>query len=394
MADTLTTRSDISRAMYIGTKEVFMKNLKKQPEQDWKAAATLKKSENMEETYDSVGNLKPAHVKDEGNAVVYGDIKQAYRTTVKNETVANGFSVTMEAQEDEKWGLVPETKVNELIRTMISKKEQAVAAIWDEVTTEESADGKAYAAVDHPLKNTANAVNNNLIDKAFNLASYQEGVNRFNHWYNHFGDKFYTKADAILAHRDRQTQIFAMLQSSLVPFEQSNTKNTIPQLKAIFNSYISGLQTHILDTTIDSAILQERKGMTSGYDYDKRSTFNWYFNVHERYKAAMINPGFGFVTITGRVGDNVLPPIKYTVSATTPATGADSGAVSGGTFTGLADYAEGETVTIKAPNPASGKKFKKWVTADIGIDDPTEQEITFIMPNRNVTLVATYAIDE
>ena len=41
--------------------------------------------------------------------------KKAYRTTVRNETIANGFQVTMEAQEDEKWGIVPEVKVNELI---------------------------------------------------------------------------------------------------------------------------------------------------------------------------------------------------------------------------------------------------------------------------------------
>ena len=90
-----------------------------------------------------------------------------------------------------------------------------------------------------------------------------------------------------------------MLQSALHPFEESNTKNTIPQLRTIFSSYINANKVHILDESIDSAIMQKRKGLTSGYDYDERETFNFYFNVHERYKAAMINPGFGFVTITG-----------------------------------------------------------------------------------------------
>ena len=56
---------------------------------------------------------------------------------------------------------------------------------------------------------------------------------------------------------------------------------------------------HILDESVDSAIFQKRKGLKDEYDYDNRSTFNFYYNVHERYKAAMINPGFGFVTITG-----------------------------------------------------------------------------------------------
>lgn len=299
MANTLTTRADIARAMYVGTKEVFMENLKKQPTEQWKSYAAIKDSNKMEETYDSVGNLKPAEIKAEGAALVYGDIKEAYKTTVKNETVANGFSVTMEATEDEQWGLVPAVKVNELVRTMISAKEKAVAKVWDDVTTATGADGVAYAAKLHPNLNNAATFNDNLVEGAFDIDSYQAAVSKFNHWRNHFGDKFFTTPSAILAHRDRQTNIFAMLQSQLVPFENTNTKNTIPQLKTIFSNYINELQVHILDESIDSAILQKRKGMKDEYDYDKRETFNFYYNVHERYKAAMINPGFGFVTITG-----------------------------------------------------------------------------------------------
>lgn len=295
---TLTTRSDIARAMYIGTKEVFMDNLKKQPEEQWKSYMTVKSSDKMEETYDSVGNLKPAEIKAEGAAVVYGEITEAHKTTVKNDTIANGFSVTMEAQEDEKWGIVPETKVSELVRTMLSKRELESAKIWDDVTTEIGADGVAYASDAHPLLK-GGGTNSNIVEKEFDIESYQEAIAKFNHWKNHYSDKFFTTPSAVLAHRDRQTNIFAMLQSSLMPFENTNTKNTIPQLKTIFSSYINELQVHILDETIDSAIMQQRKGLKDGYHYDEKETFNFYYNVHERYKAAMINPGFGFVTITG-----------------------------------------------------------------------------------------------
>lgn len=294
-----TMRSDIARAMYVGTREVFMKNLKRQPEEQWKSYAVIKNSDKMEEKYDSVGNLKPAEVKPEGEAFEYGKIEQAYETVVKNETVVNGFSVTMEAQEDEQWGVVPETKVNELIRTMISKREQEVAKVWDSVQTAIGADGVPYASENHPLLNDETKFNNNLVKGVFNIDTYEEACKRFNHWYNHYGDKFFTTPSAVLLHRDWQTYALAMLESQLKPFEQSNTKNTIPQLKLIFSSYINTLQVHVLDESIDSAIFQKRKGLTDEYDYDKRGTFNYYYNVHERYKAAMINPGFGFVTITG-----------------------------------------------------------------------------------------------
>ena len=301
MAGTQMTRADIARAMYIGTKEVFRDNLKKQPQEEWKSYATVKTSDKMEETYDSVGNLKPADIKAEGDAVVYGKIQEAYKTTVRNETIANGFAVTMEAKEDEQWKIVPEVKVNELVRTMISKREQAVAAVWDSVQTAVGADGAPYASNLHPLLNDPTKFNDNIIEDTFDIDSYEAGVNRFNHWLNHYGDKFFTRPDTILAHRDKQTYIFAMLQSALKPFESSitNTKNTIPQLRTVFSSYLNANKVHLIDSTIDSAIMQRRKELTSEYDYDKRDTFNWYFNVHERYKAAMINPGFGFVTITG-----------------------------------------------------------------------------------------------
>ena len=61
----VTLRSDISRAMFTETKEVFMRNLEKQPTQEWKTYCTVKKSTKSQETYDSVGNLKPATVKAE-----------------------------------------------------------------------------------------------------------------------------------------------------------------------------------------------------------------------------------------------------------------------------------------------------------------------------------------
>lgn len=296
---TLTTRADIARAMYAEVKEVFMENLKKQPEEQWKSYATVKQSNSASEKYETIGNLKPAHTKAEGDPVVYGDIKQAYETIITNETVANGFAVTMEAKEDEKWRIVPEVKVNELVRTIINQREVRVAAVWDGVTTTAGADGVALAAHNHPLLDDNVNTNDNLVEIQFNIDSYDLANRRFNHWRNHYGEKFFTAPDKMLLHRDRQTQALAMLQSSQRPFENTNTKNTIPQLKLVFSSYIKTLPVHLIDSSIDSAVFQQRKKLTDGYDYDVRSTFNWYYNVHERYKAGMINCGFGFVTITG-----------------------------------------------------------------------------------------------
>ena len=297
--DTLMDRADIAKAMYIGTKEVFMKTLKKNRAEEWKAACTVKTSKSMEETYETIGNLKPAAEKVEGDPVVYGDIIEGNTVTLKNKTWANGYSVTMEAEEDEKWGIVNVGKTEELARTMLQLRERNLAAVWDGVLVDVGGDGVAHASHVHPLLNDAVLKNDNLIEAVFDATSYKNACNLFNHWYNHEGEKFDTLPTQLLAHRDRQTDILALLQSQLVAFENSNTKNTIPQLKPTFNRYIAELPVHIIDENIDSVVLQRRKNLTTEYDYDKRSTFNFYFNVHERYICGCINNGFGFVTIKG-----------------------------------------------------------------------------------------------
>lgn len=297
----ITMRADIAKSMYVGTTAVFKKHLKKQPQEEWKSIFKVKPSTQKEEKYDTIGNLKPAETKAEGSSINYGKIVEGNEVIVANETVANGFSVTMEAKEDEKWNIVPEVKVNELARTMINQREVRTAAVLDAVDSTVGSDGVALAAHNHPLLNNA-GTNDNLIEGEFNIDNYEAATKLFNHWKNHQGEKFYTRASSMVLHTDRQSEALAMLQSQLMPFENTNTKNTIPKLKLIFNSYINQLKVHLIDDSIDTFIFQRRKGLTTEYDYDKRDTFNFYFNVHERYKAASINHGFGHVLITGEAG--------------------------------------------------------------------------------------------
>lgn len=301
MANQITTRADVAKSMYVGSKEVFKKTLKKNRQEEWKSLVAMKTSDGKEEKYETIGNLKAAAVKAEGAALEYGKIIEGTTTTITNETVANGFSVTMEAKEDERWGIVPAAKVEELARTMLQLRERNVASVYDGLDTDVGADGVALVAHNHPLLNSG-SVNDNLIEGLFTLENYELACNMFNDWMNHAGEKFDTMPTSIIAHRNRQFEIMAMLNSTNRPFEQSNTKNETPNLKTIFNRYIDKLKVYIKDDTIDSVVFQRRKGLVPEYDYDKRDTFNFYFNVHERYKAGTINPGFGLIEITGKAG--------------------------------------------------------------------------------------------
>ena len=65
-------------------------------------------------------------------------------------------------------------------------------------------------------------------------------------------------------------------------------------------------------------------------------------------------------------------------------------AVTDGTGSGV--YAVGDSVTVKANEPAKGKTFDKWTATGITLTDEQTKstEITFTMPDGNVTLTATY----
>ncbi len=59
--------------------------------------------------------------------------------------------------------------------------------------------------------------------------------------------------------------------------------------------------------------------------------------------------------------------------------------------TGGGDFAEGDTVTITANAPATGKVFDKWTTSDgVVFGDANSVTTTFVMPDKAVSVTATY----
>jgi hypothetical protein len=289
--------ADLNKEMYVGHMEVWKKNLEAPKKESWRDYATIMKSTKMEETYETLGNLPAAKVTAPGQPIEYGKTQDAYETTVKNEKVTNGFSIDLETSDDDQYG-VREDLVDDLYSTMITEREKAVAGQWNGVFTNVGADGKTYAANDHPLKGTS-LENDNLTAGAITPDNIITADNMFNSIKKHNGDVFDTSATAILAHKDKGALIKAVLESTLKASELSNTKNTVPSLKVILSKYLSADPWHLLDESIASVIMQIRQGLKTHSEFDAKDTLVWYFNAYERYKAAIIHDGFGFVSSTG-----------------------------------------------------------------------------------------------
>ncbi len=83
--------------------------------------------------------------------------------------------------------------------------------------------------------------------------------------------------------------------------------------------------------------------------------------------------------------------VKLTADTTLYARWTYTVTVNNGTFSGTGKYVKGETVEIKADAPESGKVFDKWTSEDgVDFDNENSASTTFTMPERNVTVTASY----
>lgn len=293
-----TYKSDIANFLLLGIKEVWKKNLQPQRKIEYTGMVTPKKSDKSAEYYDTVGNIKPAQVVGESQVIPYNKIKQAYRVTVTNDKVANGFQVSLEASQDDLYNVVSEAQANGLRRTMIAKKERAVASTYDGLFTNTGGDGVASIASNHPLIDSA-LTNDNLASGALTPDNVIAANNKFNHIYDQSGELFDTEGTQIIAHKDKMALVLSILESALKAQELSNTKNTVPALKPYFNRYINATKWYIRDEVIDSVILQERIGLQASMTQDKINTLDYFFTIYERYKCSVINPSYGIVGSLG-----------------------------------------------------------------------------------------------
>lgn len=306
-----TRKSDILRMTEAGVDEVFYGAAKKPRQLEYKAICNEKTKETLIGTYDTIGAIGPAQVTAEGDTVQFRKIMQAYETSIEVSKVTNGVMATIEALAGDLKGVVEKTFGEPLVKTMIVKKEKAVADVYNNGFATVGADGVNLFSDSHPLVNNALLLNDNLITGEMSVATIKAGKNRFNHIYDHSGELFDTAATHLLIHPDKLYLAIELLQSQLMALELSNTKNSLQEvqaLKIITNRYLDYNVTtdvsawFLLDKTLTEAgvILQNLAG--TGMKIDK-----WYEPEDSSYRAVALEfygtgcvaPGYGLVGSRG-----------------------------------------------------------------------------------------------
>lgn len=297
MAYTIT--ADVSRMIVVGQKEIFTRNFDSYP-LEYPGFTTPKSSNKESETYDSMGNLKAATQKIEGDAITYGKVTQAYQTTVKNLTWANGYEVTIEATKYDQYGVINKVEAKELARTMRELEEENAIYWVDNIDSVNLADGVPLASNSHPLVDSASL--NDTLATAGSIAvpaNHKTMINMFYSFMNHAGGPMKAKANKALTHYVNQLTVEEVYSSINRANEFSNTKNTLPKLNWVYSTYMNSQTAYIMwDSSYEHILFQTFMGTDFDTDQDKIYTKNMYFNAIAMYNTGCL-PNIGIVYNAG-----------------------------------------------------------------------------------------------
>jgi hypothetical protein len=137
------TSAAISRFLEKNIGQIFKKNLEVQKKLSYPQMCREDTTDTAFKRYDTVGNITEATVKGEGQPIKYDEFKQGYETIIHTKTVAKGVHISMEASEDDLYGVVDTGKGAQLMRAINTAKEKAVANLFNTAFTGTGADGKA-----------------------------------------------------------------------------------------------------------------------------------------------------------------------------------------------------------------------------------------------------------
>jgi hypothetical protein len=289
-----TQQADISRLLVAGQKEIFMKNLEAYPT-EYPTFMNMKTSNKAQETYDSIGNLKAAEKKIEGGSINYGKVTQAYQTTIINETFANGYEITIEANMNDLYGAINSIKAKELARTM-RELEETESIYWvDNASTVNLADGVPLASNSHPLIDSAEL--NDTLATASSLAvpdNHKTMINMFYDFKNHAGGFMKCKPSKGLTHYTNQMVVEEVYKSINKAQEMSNTKNTLPTVSFNYSTYMNSRTAWMMwDNKFEHFIFQKRMGTEFHMEQEKLYTYNYLFNAIEMFGTGCLpQPGF------------------------------------------------------------------------------------------------------
>ena len=300
--------SDITRLTEAGVDMVFNRAAKMPRRKYYSQIVTEVQQKRRIGSYNTVGNIGPATEKPEADTLTFDRIQHYLETNITSRTVGKAVEASLESLEYDLENVVNKTFGVPLMRVMQNFKEKEIADLYNDAFSTTGADGVYEIAADHPLQNSTSE-NSNLASGALTPDNFIAGKNMFNSIYDQAGQFFDTEPTHLLIHPNKQYIALQILESALMAFELSNTKNVtndVMPIRLLVNKYLDyNSSTHVspwflLDKTMDDAgaILQTKRGIWLKTWWENNNAV-YRGMALEMYGSGIVSPGYGIVGSPG-----------------------------------------------------------------------------------------------
>jgi hypothetical protein len=259
-------------------------------------------SERSFEEETKLSGFTAAPVKNEGSAIRYDNAQEAWTARYNHETIAQGFSLTEEAIEDNLYDSLSARYTKALARSMAYTKQVKAAAVLNNGFSSAfpGGDGVALFSTAHPLINGGTNANTPTTAADLNETSLENAVIGIAAWTDERGLLIAARPRKLIVPPALQFVATRLLETSLRVGTTDNDINAIKNNGSIpegytINHFLTDTNAWFLTTDVPNGMKHFiRTPMTTGMDGDF-DTGNVRYKARERYS-------FGFSDALGMYG--------------------------------------------------------------------------------------------
>jgi len=282
-------RTDFRRQLQEGLNTVFGLEYDRYPE-EWRDIFDVETSAKAYEEDVLMVGLGAAPVKPEGSAIQYDDGGESYVARYNHETVALGFAVTEEAEEDGLYGSVGQKMARSLARSLLQTKEVKGANILNNGFSSSflGGDGVSLYSTAHPLFGGGTLANRLSTPADLAEASLEEMALLIADWTDDRGIPMQAQIEKLILPTELQFVAARILMSPYQPDTGDNNINALFKLGTIrqgfcINHRLTDPDAWFLKTDQPDGLKHfVRKAVSGGVEGDFE-TGNMRYKKRERY---------------------------------------------------------------------------------------------------------------
>jgi len=270
----------------------------KEFDQEYKAIFDVKTSDQNYEEQVMVNGLGLMKVKPEGEAISYSSMSQGLVKQYRPVVYANGFKITREEIEDNKYTALADFRSRELGKSARITKETVHANVLNRAfsTSYLGADSKALCASDHPLGK--GGTYSNVLATAADLseASLESAVIQLMGFTDDAGKRIAVMPRKLIIAKEDVFNAARILESTLQSDTSNNNVNAL-RMKGVFpegymvNHYLSDSDAWFILTDVGQGLQSfQRRALEITNDTSDFDSENMGFKVTERYSLGWTNP--------------------------------------------------------------------------------------------------------